>query len=133
VLSPFLSNVGLDEVEKEWERRGHRFGRYADDANLYGKSERAGARGMERVSHCLTRRLKVRGNQAKSAGGKPQERKFLGLTFTGGKPPNRRKIAPAALVRFKAQVRQLTRRTWGISLPARIQRLASDLKGWREY
>jgi len=132
-LSPFLSNVVLDELDKELERRGHRFVRYADDANLYVKSERAGLRVMESVSRLLTQRLKLRVNRAKSAVGKPQERKFLGFTFTGGKHPNRRKIAPEALARFKARVRRITRRTWGISLQERIQHLASYLKGWREY
>jgi RNA-directed DNA polymerase len=132
-LSPFLSNIVLDELDKELERRGHRFVRYADDSNLYVKSERAGVRVMARVSHFLTQRLKLRVNQAKSAVGKPQERKFLGFTFTGGKSPHRRKIAPQSLARFKTKVRELTRRTWGISLAERIQRLARYLKGWREY
>lgn len=132
-LSPFLSNVGLDELDKELERRGHRFVRYADDANLYVKSERAGHRVMESISHFLTQRLKLRVNRTKSAVDKPQHRKFLGFTFTGGKRPNRRKIAPKSLARFKAKVRALTRRTWGISLEDRSQRLSRYLMGWREY
>jgi RNA-directed DNA polymerase len=132
-LSPFLSNVVLDELDKELERRGHRFVRYADDSNIYVKSERAGLRVMESVSHFLTQRLKLRVNQAKSAVAKPQQRTFLGFTFTGGKSPNRRKIAPKAVARFKAKVRELTRRTWGIRLEERIQRLSRYLNGWREY
>jgi RNA-directed DNA polymerase len=132
-LSPLLSNVVLDELDKEWERCGHHCVRYADEANSYVKSARAGARGREKVSHFLPQRLKLRVNQAKSAVGKPQERKFLGFTFTGGKNPNRRKIAPTALVRCKAQERRVSRRSWGLSLPERIPRLASYLKGWREY
>jgi RNA-directed DNA polymerase len=132
-LSPFLSNVVLDELDKELEKRGHYFVRYADDANIYVKSERAGLRVMESVSHFLTQRLKLRVNRAKSAVDKPQHRKFLGFTFTGGKSPNRRKIAPGSLRRFKAKVRELTRRTWGISLEDRILRLSRYLVGWREY
>lgn len=88
---------------------------------------------MESVSHFITQRLKLRGNAAKSAVDRPQQRTFLGFTFTGGKNPPRRKIAPKALARFKAKVRELTRRTWGISLEARIQRLARYLNGWRQY
>src|SRR5438445_5939305 len=132
-LSPFLSNVVLDELDKELERRGHRFVRYADDANIYVHSERAGRRVMERVSRFLSARLKLRVNRTKSAVDKPQNRKFLGFTFTGGKQPNRRKIAPHALARFKARVRRITRRTWGISLGERINHLARYLVGWREY
>jgi RNA-directed DNA polymerase len=132
-LSPFLSNCVLDELDKELERRGHRFVRYADDSNIYVKSERAGRRVMESVSHFITQRLKLRVNAAKSAVDRPQQRTFLGFTFTGGKNPARRKLAPKALVRFKAKARALTRRTWGISLEDRIQRLARYLRGWREY
>ena len=132
-LSPFLSNVVLDELDKEVERRGHHFVRFADDANIYVKSERAGLRVMESVSHFLTQRLKLRVNQAKSAVDKPQLRTFLGFTFTSGKSPNRRKIAPKSLARFKAKVRELTCRTWGISLADRIQRLATYRQGWRGY
>lgn len=132
-LSPFLSNRVLDELDKELERRGHRFVRDADDSNIYVKSVRAGRRVMESVSHFITQRLKLRVNAAKSAVDRPQQRTFLGFTFIGGKNPTRRKIAPKALARFKAKVRELTRRTWGISLEARIQRLARYLNGWRQY
>jgi hypothetical protein len=133
VVSPFLSNIVLDELDKELERRGHRFVRYADDSHLYVKSERAGRRVLARVSHFLTQRLKLRVNAAKSAVDKPQQRTCLGFTFTGGKSPTRRKIAPKAVARFKAKVRELTRRTWGSSLAARLQRLTRYLNGWREY
>src|SRR5436853_4537170 len=80
-LSPLLSNLVLDELDRELERRGHRFVRYADDCNLYVGSERAGQRGMESVTHFITHRLKLKVYQAKSAVGKPQERKFLGFSF----------------------------------------------------
>ena len=85
------------------------------------------------MSHFLIQRLKRRVNEAKSAVAKPQQRTVLGFTFTEGKSPNRRKSAPKALTRFKTTVRELTRRTWGISLEDRIQRLSRYLVGWREY
>jgi RNA-directed DNA polymerase len=132
-LSPFLSNCVLDELDKEVERRGHRFVRYADDSNIYVKSERAGRRVMESVSHFITQRLKLRVNATKSAVDKPQHRTFLGFSFTSGKNPARRKLAPKAVARFKAKVRELTRRTRGISLQERIHRLARYLNGWRQY
>jgi RNA-directed DNA polymerase len=123
----------LDELAQELERRGHRFVRYADDSNLYVKSERAGRRVMESVRPFITQRLKLRVKRAKSAVDKPQQRTFLGFTFTGGKTPTRRKLAPKAVARFTAKVPELTRRTGGSSLEARIQRLSRYLKGWREY
>ena len=123
----------LEELEKELERRGHRFVRYAEDSNIYVKSERAGRRVRERVNHFITQRLTLRVHAAKSAVDKPQQRTFLGFTFTGGKHPARRKLAPKAMARFKATVRELTRRTWGISLEERIQGLSRYRKGWREY
>jgi RNA-directed DNA polymerase len=132
-LSPFLSNVVLDELDKELESRGHRFVRYADDGNIYVKSQRAGERVMEGISRFITKRLKLKVNTAKSAVGKPQDRSFLGFTFTGGKEPNRRKITEKSLKRFKARVRQITRRNKGISVPDMIQRLAVYLKGWIGY
>lgn len=132
-LSPFLSNVVLDELDKELEARGHQFTRYADDCNIYLKSERAGQRVMSSVSRFITRRLKLKVNTEKSAVDRPQNRKFLGFSFTGGKAPNRRKIAPTSIKRFKAEVRRLTRRNWSITLEERIDRLAVYLKGWRGY
>ena len=95
-MSPFLSNCVLDELDKELERRGHRVVRYADDSNIDVKSERAGRRVMERVSHFITQRLKLRMKAAKSAVDTPQQRTFLGFPFTGGKTPARRKLAPKA-------------------------------------
>ena len=109
-LSPLLSNLMLDVLDKELEKRGHRFVRYADDCNIYVRSHRAGERVMESIEQFLTKRLKLRVNKAKSAVAKPNVRKFLGFSFTGGKQP-RRRIAPQAIDRFKARVRELTRRT----------------------
>jgi RNA-directed DNA polymerase len=114
-LSPLLSNLVLDELDRELERRQHRFVRYADDCNIYVASERAGKRVMQSVTSFIRRRLKLKVNEAKSAVARPQERKFLGFSFTYGAKPKRR-IAPKALLRCKQRVRELTRRTRGMSL-----------------
>ena len=114
-LSPLLSNLMLDVLDKELEKRGHRFVRYADDCNIYVRSQRAGERVMAGIEQYLVKRLKLKVNKAKSAVAKPSIRKFLGFSFTGGKQP-RRRIAPQAIDRFKAKVRELTRRTGGRSL-----------------
>ena len=131
-LSPLLSNLVLDELDRELERRGHRFVRYADDCNLYVRSARAGQRVMESVTGFIAQRLKLKVNQAKSAVARPQERKFLGFSFTRNRQPKRR-IAPKALVRFKQRVRELTCRTRGVSLEARVRELSTYLRGWRGY
>lgn len=129
-LSPLLSNLLLDHLDHELERRGHRFVRYADDANIYVKSERAGRRVMASVSRFLTRKLRLRVNEEKSAVARPWERKFLGFTFTAkGKP--KRRIAPQALQRFKARIRVYTSRTRGTSLTRMIRELRPYLVGWR--
>lgn len=131
-LSPLLSNLMLDVLDKELEKRGHRFVRYADDCNIYVCSRRAGERVMASLERFLARRLKLKVNKAKSAVAKPGERKFLGFSFTGGKEP-RRRIAPQALARFKARVRELTRRTKGASLGQIVETLSRYLTGWRGY
>jgi RNA-directed DNA polymerase len=131
-LSPLLSNIVLDKLDKELEKRGHRFVRYADDCNIYVKSERAGQRVMESISRFVEKKLRLKVNKEKSAVGKPSERKFLGFSFTGGKEP-RRRIAPKALKRFKAKVQELTRRARGAKLERIIEELAKYLRGWRAY
>src|SRR6266498_1993960 len=131
-LSPLLSNLVLDELDRELERRGHRFVRYADDSNIYVRSERAGQRVMESVKRFITEKLKLKVNESKSAVAKPQERKFLGFSFTSGKEL-KRKIAPKAIDRFKERVREITRRIRGISMEQRIKELAQYLRGWRAY
>jgi len=132
-LSPFLSNVVLDELDKELEKRGHRFVRYADDCNIYVRSKRAGERVMQSISRFIETKLKLRINSQKSAVGKPQKRKFLGFSFTGGKQPDRIKIADASLQRFKAKVRRITRRNRGQSLEDVIEELSKYLIGWKGY
>ncbi|MGH8657054.1 MAG: group II intron maturase-specific domain-containing protein [Gammaproteobacteria bacterium] len=107
-----------------------RFVRYGDDCNIYVKTPRAGERVMSSVRRFFTKRLKLKVNEAKSAVDIPQYRKFLGFTFTGGRSPNHRKIAPESLKRFRAHVRRLTRRNWGISLEERVRRLSTYLRGW---
>jgi RNA-directed DNA polymerase len=131
-LSPLLSNLMLDGLDKELERRGHRFVRYADDCNIYVQSQRAGERVMASVEQFLTRRLKLKVNTAKSAVARPEARQFLGFSFTSEAEP-RRRIAPQALARFTSRVRALTRRTAGVSLQQAIDRLSIYLTGWRGY
>jgi RNA-directed DNA polymerase len=131
-LSPLLSNIVLDELDRELEKRGHRFVRYADDCNIYVRSERAGRRVMESISQFITEKLKLKVNASKSAVARPVERKFLGFSFTGERQP-RRRIAPSAVDRFKKRVRELTRRTRGISLEQMTKELAVYLRGWINY
>ena len=131
-LSPLLSNLMLDVLDRELERRGHRFARYADDCNIYVRSRRAGERVMATVQRFLARRLELEVNAAKSAVDPPSRRKFLGFSFTAGKEP-RRRIAPQTLARFKSRVRQLTRRTRGASLARIVEELSRYLVGWRGY
>ena len=131
-LSPLLSNIVLDELDRELERRQHRFVRYADDCNIYVASERAGKRVMRSVTGFITRRLKLKVNEAKSAVARPQERKFLGFSFTYG-TESKRRIAPKALLRCKRRVRELTRRTRGIRLEQMTKELAAYLRGWKSY
>jgi RNA-directed DNA polymerase len=131
-LSPLLSNLMLDVLDKELERRGHHFVRYADDCNIYVRSRRAGERVMAGIERFLAKRLRLRVNKAKSAVAKPSVRKFLGFSFTSGSEP-RRRIAPQALARFKAKVRELTRRTCGRSLAQTVKELSVYLTGWRGY
>jgi RNA-directed DNA polymerase len=129
-LSPLLSNLVLDELDRELERRGHRFVRYANDCNLNVRV--GGQRAMECVTRFITQRLKLKGNQAKRAVARPQYRKFLGFSFTSG-PEVRRVIAPQALDRFKQRIREITRRAKSVSMETTTAVLAPYLRGWRNY
>jgi RNA-directed DNA polymerase len=131
-LSPLLSNLVLDEFDRELERRGHRFARYADDSNIYVRSRRAGERVMKSVTRFIHTKLKLQVNQSKSAVAEPWERKFLGFSFTSSASPKRR-IAPKAVKRFKERVRELTRRTRGISIDRMAKELTLYLRGWIGY
>lgn len=130
-LSPLLSNLVLDEFDKELERRGHRFCRYADDCNIYVRSRRAGERVMATVCRFLTVKLRLTVNESKSAVAQPEERKFLGFTISND--GSERRIAAKALDRFKTRVRELTDRTRGVSVDQLIEPLARYLIGWRGY
>ncbi len=131
-LSPLLSNLMLDVLDKELEKRGHHFVRYADDCNIYVRSQRAGERVMASIEGFLAKRLKLKVNKAKSAVAKPRVRKFLGFSFTGNRQP-RRRIAPQAIARLKAKIRELTRRTGGQSPSQTAKELSRYLIGWRAY
>lgn len=131
-LSPLLSNIVLDEFDRELERRGLRFARYADDCNVYVRSRRAGERVMASITRFITTKLKLKVNEQKSAVARPWERKFLGFSFTRFGTPKRR-IAPKAVDRFKAKVRELTSRTRGISMERMAEELAQYLRGWLGY
>jgi RNA-directed DNA polymerase len=131
-LSPLLSNLVLDELDRELERRGHRFVRYADDCNIYVRSERAGRRVMESITRFIPQRLKLKVNETKSAVARPQERKLLGFSFQAGREV-KRVIAPKALDRFKRRIREITRRAKGVSIETTIEELVPYLRGWRSY
>ena len=131
-LSPLLSNLMLDDLDRELERRGLRFVRYADDCNVYVRSERAGQRVMAGLKAFLTGRLKLKVNDSKSAVARPHTRKFLGFTFLSGVQVKRR-IAPKALTRFKERIREMTQRTHGVRVDQMIGALNRYLTGWRGY
>ena len=131
-LSPLLSNIVLDEFDRELERRGLRFARYADDSNIYVRSRRAGERVMASITRFITTKLKLKVNEKKSAVARPWERKFLGFSFTANREPKRR-IAPKAVLRFKEKVRELTRRTRGVKVERMAEELGRYLRGWIGY
>jgi RNA-directed DNA polymerase len=131
-LSPVLSNLLLDELDCELEKRGLKFVRFADDCNVYVNSERAGLRVMASITKFLEKRLRLKVNREKSAVGKPMRRKFLGFSFTAGSNPKIR-MATQSLERAKTKIRLLTRPTKGRSLKQIIAELASYLTGWRAY
>src|SRR6201989_595365 len=130
-LSPILSNLVLDDLDKELARRGHRFCRDADDCNIYGRSRRAGERVMASISQFLTQKLRLKVNEAKSAVARPEERKFLGFSISNDGAE--RRIAPKALETFKTRVREQTWRTRGPSLAQIVEELTPYFIGWRGY
>jgi RNA-directed DNA polymerase len=132
-LSPLLANVLLDEVDKELERHGHCFARYADDCNVYVRSRRAGQRVMA-VLRKLYRKLHLVVNEAKSAVASVFGRKFLGYSLWVAKGGVvKRRVADKPMATFKQRVRQLTRRSGGRSMPEVVQRLRPYLLGWKAY
>jgi RNA-directed DNA polymerase len=131
-LSPLLANLLLDELDKELEKRGHRFVRYADDANIYVRSQQAGERVMASVTRFLKRKLRLKVNEAKSAVDRPWNRTFLGFTFTK-RQSNRRKVSEKALKAFQAKVRALTGRTRGRTIRQIVAELRQLMLGWRAF
>jgi len=128
-LSPLLSNILLDDLDKELEKRGHQFARYADDAIILVKSRRAAYRVMESISRFLEKVLKVKVNRDKSKEVKAEEACFLGLTFTR----KRLNVSEKSLTRFKAELRRLTGRSWGVSMDYRYYKIRIYLHGWMNY
>ena len=131
-LSPLLSNLMLDELDRELAQRGHRFVRYADDCNIYVRSQHAGNRVLASITRFIERRLKLKVNAAKSAVARSGERKFLSFCFTSSREPKRR-IAPQAVARFRERVRELTHRHSGKSFQRIIDDLSRYLRGWCGY
>jgi len=131
-LSPLLSNIVLDDLDKELERRGHKFCRYADDSNIYVKSQRAGERVLESISEFLEKKLKLKVNRKKSAVDRPWKRKFLGYSVTMHKVPLLR-VAPQSVARLKGKVKVILRRGRGWSVGRTIDTLTPLLRGWYSY
>jgi RNA-directed DNA polymerase len=128
-LSPLLSNILLDDLDKALEKRGHQFARYADDLTILVKSKRAGERVMESISRFLEKVLKVKVNRDKSKVVKAEESSFLGFTFTR----KRLTVSEKSLTRFKTELRHLTGRSWGVSMDYRYWKIRTYLQGWMNY
>jgi RNA-directed DNA polymerase len=131
-LSPLLSNILLDDLDRELERRGHRFCRYADDCNIYVQSDRAGQRVRQSITAFLEQRLKLKVNAAKSAVARPWERKFLGYSMTWHSKP-KLKIAPESRKRITEKIRRALQRGRGQSMQQIIKGLNPVLRGWMAY
>ena len=131
-LSPLLSNILLDDLDRELERRGHRVARYADDCNVYVQSRTAGERVLRSLERFLTKRLRLRINREKSAVARPWQRKFLGYTVTMHREPKLR-VASQSVVRLKARVRLHTRAGRGRAIQRTIADLTPLLRGWVSY
>ena len=132
-LSPLLSNIMLDELDRELERRGHKFCRYADDCNIYVRSQRAGERVMQSITNFLEGRLKLRVNREKSAVDRPWRRKFLGFSFYISKSAIRIRVHNESVKKFMDRVRQILSRSNGLSTEQRLERLRRFVTGWVNY
>ena len=132
-LSPLLSNVVLHELDKELERRNHRFVRYADDCNIYVRSQRAGERVKEGISSFIEKKLKLKVNEEKSAVGKPEARIFLGMSFYKSKDGTRIYVPKKSKDRFEAKLIKLTNRNWSIDMETRIRKINYLIQGWGNY
>ena len=131
-LSPLLSNILLDDLDKELERRGHTFCRYADDCMIYVQSRRAGERVLDSMTQFLEGKLKLKVNREKSAVDRPWKRKFLGYSMTFHKKP-RLKVAPESVRRLKGNVKEILRQGRGRSLQHTVNVLTPILRGWGAY
>ena len=131
-LSPLLSNILLDDLDKELESRGHRFCRYADDCNIYVRSKAAGERVKRSITRFLTKRLRLKVNEEKSAVGRPWNRTFLGYTMTAHREP-KLKVSPKAVEKAKKRVREIMRKGRGRKLANVIGELTLLLRGWINY
>jgi RNA-directed DNA polymerase len=123
----------LDELDRELEKRGHRFARYADDCNIYVKSERSGHRVMASIGRFITKKLKLRINERKSKVARVGERKFLGFRLRRIKDKVKRIVSPESLKRFRKRVRELTTRTRGVRVTQMVVELNQYLRGWFGY
>ena len=132
-LSPLLSNVLLDDLDRELEARGHRFVRYADDIAIYVRSERAAQRVGESVTRWIEQRLKLVVNREKTRITPAVGATLLGFAFYRRRGSVRIRVAPGAITRMKQQIRRLTARSWGVSLPTRIAKLNQFITGWVNY
>ena len=131
-LSPLLSNILLDELDKELEKRGHKFVRYADDCNIYVRTKKAGERVMKSITAFIEKKLRLKVNETKSAVDRPWRRKFLGFSFTPNKEPKIR-IAKESIRRMKQRIRTRTSRSKPIPMPERIEQLNQYILGWCGY
>jgi len=132
-LSPLLANILLDDLDKELEKRGHRFCRYADDCNTFVRSERAGQRVLNSITKFLEKKLKLKVNKEKSAVDRPTRRKLLGFSFYRTKGGYDIRIHPKSITRFRDKVKEITSRSYSISMEYRIKRLNQTITGWVNY
>jgi group II intron reverse transcriptase/maturase len=132
-LSPLLSNIILNELDKELEHRGHRFVRYADDCNIYVKSIKAGERVKDGLTTFIEKKLKLKVNEEKSAVGKPSARTFLGVSFYQFRTQTRVYVPKKSKQRFEGKLKKLTNRNWGVKMEYRIHKLNQLLTGWGNY
>lgn len=132
-LSPLLSNILLDELDKELERRGHRFVRYADDCSMYVGSRRAGERVLASLTRFIEEKLHLQVNRRKSGVRKASKMKLLGYGFYRSKEGWSLRVASKSLIRFKAKLREVTRKTWPVSMDKRLERLSEVSRGWVNY
>lgn len=132
-LSPLLANILLDDLDRELERRGHKFVRYADDCNIYVRSKRAGGRVMKSIKTFLQEKLKLKVNEAKSAVDRPWKRKFLGFSMYLRKGGVGIRLASETIKRVKDKIREMTSRSKPESIPDLIRKLNSYLSGWISY